>query len=89
MHITFTDHCGHAPDGTHVDHNQWIVFADDVQIGYLSKTPGSWLQSIVFMDESTKAELIEAINAKLQAELGGVAMPVDPDFLPKGEDDDE
>ncbi len=88
MQIKLDDHVGESPSGLAVDHGQWIVFVDDVQVGYLSKTPGSWLQSIVFMDAATTAEVIEAINKKLQAEIGGVAMPVDPELEPK-EDDDE
>jgi hypothetical protein len=88
MEITLTDHMGESPSGIPVDHDQWIVFVDDVQVGYLSKTPGSWLQSIVFMDAETTNEVVAEINKKLQAEIGGVAMPVDPDLEPK-EDDDE
>jgi hypothetical protein len=88
MEITLNDHVGESPSGIAVDHGQWIVFVDDVQVGYLSKTPGSWLQSIVFMDAETTKDVIDAINEKLQAELGGVVMPVDPDLEPQ-EDDDE
>jgi hypothetical protein len=40
------------------------------------------------MDEETTAEVVAEINKKLQAELGGVAMPVDPDLEPQ-EDDEE
>jgi hypothetical protein len=88
MQIKLIDHIGEAPNGSPVDHEQWIVFCDDVQVGYLSKTPGSWLQSIVFMDAETTKDVIDAINKKLQAELGGVAMPVDPELEPK-EDEEE
>jgi hypothetical protein len=88
MQIKLNDHVGESPSGVPVDHGQWIVFVDDVQVGYLSKTPGSWLQSIVFMDAETTKDVIDAINKKLQAELGGVVMPVDPELEPK-EDEDE
>jgi len=78
MRIKLVDQIGYSPSGVLVDHQQWIVFADDTQVGYLQKTPGAWLQCIVTFNEKTKAELIEAVNAKIASELGGVAMPVAP-----------
>jgi len=88
MEIKLVDHVGKTSSGKHVDHNQWIVSADDVQVGYLEKKPGAWLQCIVSFDDETRAELIEAVNRKTAADIGGVAMPVDPDDEPQ-EDDDE
>jgi hypothetical protein len=88
LDIKLIDHVGESPSGAHVDHDQWIVFADGVQVGYLPKSPGAWLQCIVSFDDSTRAELIEAVNKRVAADIGGVVMPVDPDDEPK-EDDDE
>jgi hypothetical protein len=88
MEIKLIDHIGEAPNGTPVDHEQWIVFCDDVQVGYLPKQPEAWLQCIVSFDETTKAELIQAVNETAALKIGGVVMPVDPDLQPK-EDDDE
>lgn len=88
MEIKLIDHIGEAPNGTAVDHGQWIVFCDDVQVGYLPKEPDAWLQCIVSFDETTKAELIQAVNKTAALNIGGVAMPVDPDLQPK-EDETE
>ena len=89
MHIELNDHVGKAPDGSHVDHGQWIVMCDGVHIGYLQKSEGAWLQCIVFMDEPTKAELIEAVSDAARLKVGGAALPVDPDFLDDAGDDNE
>jgi hypothetical protein len=89
MEIKLIDHVGETQSGVFVDHQQWIVFADDVQVGYLPKTPDSWLQCIVYMDEAVKKELTEALNAKVASEIGGVVLPPDPDFDPDAEDEDE
>lgn len=95
MHITLSDHVGLSVDGKLVDHQQWIVMCDGQHVGYLQKADGAWLQCIVFMDESTKQELIEAVCTEAKLKIGGAVVPVDPDFLPKddndeqGEDDDE
>jgi hypothetical protein len=83
VEIKLCDHVGESPSGLHVDHDQWIVFADDVQIGYLPKSPGAWLQCIVTMDEATKAEVIEAINRRVVQDIAGVAMP------PEWDDDED
>ena len=80
--IKLIDQQGTTAGGDIVVYDQWVVFADGVQVGYLPKSPGAYLQCIVTMDEQTKAELIEAINLRVAADIGGVAMP--PDF-----DDDE
>ena len=80
--IKLIDQQGTTAGGEIVIYDQWVVFADGVQVGYLPKSPGAYLQCIVTMDEQTKAELIEAINLRVAADIGGVAMP--PDF-----DDDE
>ena len=88
MDIKLIDHVGESPSGARVDHDQWIVFADGVQVGYLPKSPGAWLQCIVSFDDATRAELIEAVNRRVAADIGGVVMPVDPDLQPP-EDDDE
>jgi hypothetical protein len=88
LDIKLIDHVGESPSGVRVDHDQWIVFADGVQVGYLPKSPGAWLQCIVSFDDATRAELIEAVNRRVAADIGGVVMPVDPDDEPK-EDDDE
>jgi hypothetical protein len=81
--IKLIDHVGQTQSGRFVDHQQWIVFADDVQIGYLPKYPNAWLQCIVSMNEETKSEVIDAIKEKIENEIGGVVMPVDPDDEPK------
>jgi hypothetical protein len=83
VEIKLCDHVGESPSGLHVDHDQWIVFADDVQIGYLPKSPGAWLQCIVTMDEATKTEVIEAINRRVVQDIAGVAMP------PEWDDDED
>jgi hypothetical protein len=88
MDIKLIDHVGETQSGVAVDHGQWIVFCDDVQVGYLPKQPNAWLQSIVFFDDATKAELIEAVNATAALTLGGIVMPIDPDLEPE-EDEEE
>lgn len=88
MEIKLIDHIGEAPNGTPVDHGQWVVFCDDVQVGYLPKEPNSWLQCIVSFDEITRAELIQAVNETAASKIGGIVMPVDPDLQPQ-EDEDE
>jgi hypothetical protein len=88
--IELNDHIGTAPDGSLVDHKQWVVMCDGTHVGYLQKTENAWLQCIVFMDEATKQELSEAVAEAAQQKLGGVVLPVDPDTLPdEGEDDTE
>jgi hypothetical protein len=89
MQITLTDHVGTSPDGKTVDHNQWIVMCDGQHVGYLQKTEGAWLACIVFMDEATKAELIEAVSKAAKLKVGGAAIPPDPDLETddKGEDE--
>lgn len=72
---------GVSPDGKHIEHDQWVVFCDGTQVGYLQKAEGAWLQCIVFMDEATQAELIEAVSKATQLKIGGAAIPVDPDLL--------
>lgn len=89
MQIELSDHVGESPDGKHVDHNQWIVFCDGTQVGYLQKTEGAWLQCIVWMDDATRAELIEAVSRAAQQKIGGAAVPVDPDLLPNDEGEDD
>ena len=72
--IDLTDHIGVTIDGRTIDHNQWIVRADDQQIGYLSKLPNSWLSCIVSMDEASQAEVMAAVTRKLGAgQILGVA----------------
>lgn len=89
MNIELSDHIGTAPNGERVDLNQWVVMCDGTHVGYLQKTDGAWLQCIVFMDEDTKAELIDAVSKAARLKVGGAAIPVDPDFLvdDKGEDE--
>jgi hypothetical protein len=87
MDIKLIDHVGETQSGLPVDHEQWIVFCDGVQVGYLPKHVSAWLQCIVSFDETTKAELIEAVNATAALTIGGVVMPIDPDLEP--EEDDE
>lgn len=93
MKIELHDHVGESITGEVVDHNQWVVMCDDIHIGYLQKTEGAWLQCIVFMDEPTKAEVIEAVSKAAEWKIGGAALPVDPAYLPQddneGEDDVE
>ena len=85
--IKLVDQRGERPSGEVVYYDQWVVFADGIQVGYLPKSPGAWLQCIVTMDEATKAELIEAINRRAAADIGGVAMP--PDFEDEEEREEE
>lgn len=89
MKIDLCDHVGISITGQHVDHGQWVVFCDGVQVGYLQKKEGAWLACIVFMDEATKAELIEAVSQEARLRIGGAAIPVDPDLLKDDEGDDE
>ena len=89
MKIELSDHVGLSPNGDTVDHNQWVVFCDGTQVGYLQKTPGAWLQCIVFMDEATKQELIEAVANAAQLKVGGAVIPVNPDFLDEQNETDE
>lgn len=93
MHITLNDHTGISISGELVDHKQWVVMCDGVHVGYLQKDEGSWLQCIVFMDEATKSELVDAVCTAAKMKIGGAVLPVDPDYLPnvdeQGEDDDE
>jgi hypothetical protein len=89
MQVELCDHVGYSPNGDIVVHDQWIVRVDDVQIGYLPKAEGAYLQCIVFMDDATKAEVIAAIEQAAKQSIGGAAMPVDPDIEPQDEDDDE
>jgi hypothetical protein len=86
VQIELTDHVGISLNGTPVDHNQWVVMCDGTHVGYLQKKEGAWLACIVFMDEPTKAELIEAVSKAAKLKVGGAAIPVDPDLL---DDDDE
>lgn len=88
MQVTLSDHTGIAPNGAVVDHDQWIVHVDNVQVGYLPKQDGAWLQCIVFMDESSKAEVLEAVGLAAKQSIGGAAMPVDPDLEPHDDEDD-
>jgi hypothetical protein len=63
---------------------------DGTHVGYLQKNDGAWLACIVFMDEPTKAELIEAVSQAAKIKIGGAALPVDPDSIPnddEGEDE--
>lgn len=88
MQIELNDHIGTAPNGTRVYHNQWVVMCDGTHVGYLQKIEGAWLACIVFMDEATKAELIEAVSVAAKLKVGGAAIPPNPDLEPK-EDEDE
>lgn len=74
--IKLVDHIGRTQSGREVDHGQWIVFADDQQVGYLPKAPGAWLQSIVTMDQDTREVIVQAVNEAAMTEIGGVAEPV-------------
>jgi len=91
VQIELNDHIGTAPNGTPVDHNQWVVMCDGTHVGYLQKHDGAWLACIVFMDEDTKAELIEAVSVAAKLKVGGAAIPPDPDLMTddEGEDDDD
>jgi hypothetical protein len=76
--IKLIDHVGETQCGEHVDFNQWIVFADDVQIGYLQKTKNAWLQCIVSMDDEAKGRIIDAVNRRVANGIAGVVMPPEP-----------
>jgi hypothetical protein len=89
MQITLTDHVGTAPTGEIVDHKQWIVKCDNQHVGYLQKYEGAWLACIVHMDDSTKAELIQAVSAAAKLKIGGAAIPPDPDLETDNEGQDE
>ena len=90
IEITLTDHVGTSRSGEPVDHGQWIVNADDVQIGYMSKAPGAWLACIVSLDDETRQRIVEAVNRKVEQEIGGIVMPpppIDDDDEEQGEDE--
>ena len=75
--------------GTPVDHKQWVVMCDGQHVGYLQKSDGAWLQCIVFMDEPTKNELVDAVEKAASQKIGGTVIPVDPEYLKEeGENDD-
>jgi len=89
VQIELNDHVGVSITGDPVNQNQWVVMCDELHVGYLQKMEGAWLSCIVFMDEATKLELIEAVSAAAGWQVGGAAIPVDPEFLKdEGEDDD-
>lgn len=89
MKIELVDHVGKSPTGEPVDHGQWIVFCDGTHVGYLQKGEGSWLACIVYMEEETKKELIEAVSKAAKIKVGGAAIPPDPDLeIDEGETDD-
>lgn len=88
MQIELNEHVGVSITGEPVNQNQWVVMCDGLHVGYLQKMEGAWMSCIVFMDEATKAELIEAVSVAANQKIGGAAVPVDPDFLDKGENDD-
>lgn len=79
MQIELKEHIGTSRGGKPVDHNQFIVFCDGVQVGYMGKKPGSWLACIVAMDDDTKQELQAAINRTMQEPIGGVAVLPEPE----------
>lgn len=83
VEIRLVDQVGQSLSGKEIIQDQWIVFADDIQIGYLGKAEGSWLQSIVSMDEETKRTIEASINEQIATAIGGVALP------PKDDDEDE
>lgn len=89
MQIELIDHIGVSNTGQAVDFDQWIVMCDGTHVGYLQKYQGAWLACIVFMDEPTKAELIEAVSNAARLKVGGAALPVDPDLIPDDEDEEE
>ena len=89
MKIELNDHVGVSTTGQPVYYDQWIVMCDGTHVGYLQKHEGAWLACIVFMDEPTKAELIEAVSKEARIKVGGAAVPVDPDLISKDEDEDE
>lgn len=90
MQIELNDHIGVSITGEPVNQNQWVVMCDGLHVGYLQKMEGAWLSCIVFMDEATKQELIEAVSVAANQKIGGAAVPVDPDFLKdEGENDDD
>jgi len=86
IEIVLADHVGTSRSGQLVDHGQWIVNADGVQIGYMPKTPGSWLACIVSLDDETRQRIVDAVNRKVEQEIGGIVMPPPPI---DGEDDEE
>jgi hypothetical protein len=89
VQIELKDHIGTSTTGQLVDFSQWIVMCDGTHVGYLGKYEGAWLACIVFMDEPTKAELIEAVSNAARLQIGGAALPVDPDLIPDDEDEQE
>jgi hypothetical protein len=89
VQIELNDHVGVSTTGQPVHYDQWIVMCDGTHVGYLQKTEGAWLACIVFMDEPTKAELIEAVSKAARIQIGGAALPVDPDLIPDDEGEDE
>lgn len=90
--IDLTDHIGVTIDGRTIDHNQWIVRANDQQIGYLSKLPDSWLSCIVSLDETAQAAIMQAVNRKLDGnKIRGVASlpPVEDREVLDGDEEEE
>lgn len=79
IEIKLIDHVGVDPFGNRVEHNQWLVIADGNHIGYLPKTENAWLACIVAMDEDVKQRIVEAVNRRIATEIGGVAMPPEPE----------
>jgi hypothetical protein len=89
VEIELIDHVGSSRSGELVSHNQYIVKADGIHIGYMGKEPGSWLAMIVWVDEETKAAIVEAIAAKAGTAPNGVSMIPDPDLEEPDEESDE
>jgi len=89
VQIELNDHVGVSPNGERVEFNQWIVMCDGTHVGYLQKIEGAWMSCIVYMDEATKRELIEAVSKAAQQKIGGAAIPVDPDSLKDEGDEDD
>lgn len=79
MVVTLTDHIGTGKHGKKVDHGQWIVRVDDVQVGYLPKRPNAWLACIVSMDDETKQEVQKELSRLLDEQIAGVATVPEPD----------
>jgi hypothetical protein len=76
--IELIDHTGETPSGKTVSHDQYIVKADGVHVGYCGKKDNPWVSYIVFLDEEAAAEVTAAIGKKLKAEVNEPTMVVDP-----------
>lgn len=91
MKVELKDHIGVLPSGRTVKQAQWMVYAEDVLVGYLSHDESL---PIMFLCNQTD-EITKEIVDKCSAITGRAVKPPMPIVLPpqidnsKGEDEDE